>query len=74
MILLANLEEKKDEDVVLRSKCVRSNRYTVWKLADNVEKLNVNKTLFCVKKRKILNIFLISSMKILEILKYFIIN
>ena len=44
------------------------------KPVDKVEKLNVNKYLFCVKKRKILNIFLISSMKILKILKYFIIN
>ena len=34
--------------IFLRIKCVRSNRYTGWKLADMVEKLNVNKHLFCV--------------------------
>ena len=41
---------------------------------NKVNKLNVNKHLFCVKKGKICNIFLNSSMKILKIRKYLIIN
>ena len=41
---------------------------------DKVEKLNVNKHLFCVKKTENFEYFLISSMKILKILKYFTIN
>ena len=39
---------------------------------DIVEKLNVNKHLFCVKKRQNLQYFLISSMKILKIRKFFL--
>ena len=38
---------------VMRSKCVR---YTEWKLADKIKKLNVNKHLFCVKRGNISNI------------------
>ena len=41
---------------------------------DKVEKLIVNKPLFCVKNPENLEYFLISSMKILKTLKYFIIN
>ena len=41
---------------------------------NKVEKLNVNKHLFCVKKRGNLQYFLIYSMKILKIRKYLIIN
>ena len=34
-----------------------TDRYTKWKLADKVEKLNVNKHLFCVKKMGKFGIF-----------------
>ena len=43
----------------MRTKCVRSNRYTEGKLADKIEKLNVNKHLFCVQTGKICNILLL---------------
>ena len=41
---------------------------------NKIEKLNVNKHLFCVKKRGNLHYFLSSSMKVLKIRKYLIIN
>ena len=34
-----------------------TDRYTDWKLVDKVEKLNINKHWFCVKKGKVWNIF-----------------
>ena len=43
-------------------------------LRDKVEKLNANKYLFCVRKGKNLEYFLIFSMKTLKIRKYLIIN
>ena len=54
---LANVEGEKNMLSVLLIKCVRSNRYIECKLVDKVKKLNVNKSLFCVKKGKIWNIF-----------------
>ena len=57
---------------MLLTKCVGSNRYI--ESENKVEKLNVNKYLFCVKKRGNSQYFLNSSMKILKILKYLIIN
>ena len=41
---------------------------------NKVDKINVNKHLFCVKKKENLQYFLISSMKILKICNYLIIN
>ena len=50
---LANTEGDKFFLEMLRTKCVRSNRYTEWKMPDKVEKiLNINKHLFCVNKGK----------------------
>ena len=63
---IGEFREKKDE--VLRRKCIRSNRYTDWKLADKVEKLNVNKHLFYFKKTENLEYFWFLQLKFLRFL------
>ena len=57
IILLANLEGEKRCRWRCGSECVRSNRYTEWKLVDKVETLTVTKQLFCVKKNGKFGIF-----------------